>query len=50
MEDLYNYISGSGIFIQIGAGAGDKDSRANYRDGFTEFVKKLPKNRIKKLF
>ena len=44
MEDLYNYISGSGIFIQIGAGAGDKDSRANYRDGFTEFVKKLPKN------
>ena len=49
MEDLYNYISGSGIFIQIGAGAGDKDSRANYRDGFTEFVKKLPKNRIKKI-
>ena len=49
MEDLYNYISGRGIFIQIGAGAGDKDSRANYRDGFTEFVKKLPKNRIKKI-
>ena len=49
MEDLYNYISGSVIFIQIGAGAGDKDSRANYRDGFTEFVKKLPKNRIKKI-
>ena len=41
MEDLYNYISGSGIFIQIGAGACDKDSRANYRDGFTEFVKKI---------
>jgi FkbM family methyltransferase len=49
MEDLYTYISGSGIFIQIGAGAGDKDSRANYRDGFTEFVKKLPKNRVKKI-
>jgi len=49
MEDLYNYFGGSGIFIQIGAGAGDKDSRANYRDGFTEFVKKLPKNRIKKI-
>ena len=49
MENVYNYYGGSGIFIQIGAGAGDKDSRANYRDGFTEFVKKLPKSRIKKI-
>jgi len=32
--------------LQIGAGAGDQDSRANLRDGFTEFVKKYidPKN------
>jgi len=49
MENVYNYFGGSGIFIQIGAGAGDKDSRANYRDGFTEFVKKLSKDRIKKI-
>ena len=27
------------VFVQIGAGAGDCDPRANYRDGFTEFVK-----------
>jgi FkbM family methyltransferase len=49
MESLYNFKEGSGIFIQIGAGAGDLDSRANNRDGFTEFIKKLPKNRIKKI-
>jgi FkbM family methyltransferase len=49
MENLYNFKEGSGIFIQIGAGAGDLDSRANNRDGFTEFIKKLPKNRIKKI-
>lgn len=47
--DLYDNNNGSGIFIQIGAGAGDLDSRANFRDGFTEFVKKLPKNKIKKI-
>ena len=28
------------IFIQLGAGAGDQDPRRNYRDGFSEFVKK----------
>ena len=39
--ELYNSKGGSGIFIQIGAGAGDLDKRANCRDGFTEFVKKL---------
>lgn len=46
----YDYNNGSGIFIQIGAGAGDLDVRANCRDCFTELVKKLPRNRIKKLF
>ena len=49
MENLYNDSGGSGIFIQIGAGGGDKDSRAHYRDGFTEFIKKIPLNRIKKI-
>jgi len=34
------------IFVQIGAGAGDLDSRANFRDGFTEYVKKLDKSVI----
>ena len=29
------------IFIQVGAGAGDQDSRAEFRDGFTEAIKKL---------
>ena len=27
------------IFVQLGAGSGDLDSRLNFRDGFTEFVK-----------
>lgn len=47
--DKYNNKNGSGIFVQIGAGAGDKDKRAKYRDGFTEFIKKQPKNNIKKI-
>jgi FkbM family methyltransferase len=47
--DLYNSNNGSGIFIQIGAGAGDLDTRANCRDGFTEFIKKLPRNNIKRI-
>jgi FkbM family methyltransferase len=47
--DLYDYNNGSGIFIQIGAGAGDLDKRANYRDGFTEFIKKKPREMIKKI-
>jgi len=46
--DLYNINNGSG-FIQIGAGAGDLDTRANCRDGFTEFIKKLPREHIKKI-
>jgi hypothetical protein len=49
MEKLINYTNGSGIFIQIGAGAGDLDTRANCRDGFTEFIKKLPRERITKI-
>ena len=28
------------IYIQLGAGAGDRDIRTNCRDGFTDFVKK----------
>jgi FkbM family methyltransferase len=47
--ELYNITSGSGIFIQIGAGAGDLDKGAHCRDGFTEFIKKLPRDRIKKI-
>ena len=47
--NLYNDYNGSGIIIQIGAGAGDLDKRANCRDGFTEFIKKLPRERIKKI-
>ena len=49
MNHLEEYKYGSGVFIQIGAGAGDLDSGAGYRDGFTEFVKKLPRERIKKI-
>ena len=47
--EIYNYTNGSGVFIQIGAGAGDLDKRASCRDGFTEFIKSLPRNRIKKI-
>jgi len=45
--EQYSHEHGSGMFVQIGAGAGDLDKRANYRDGFTEFIKKLPRDRIK---
>lgn len=48
MEEIKSKI-GSGIFIQIGAGAGDRDPRANFRDGFSELVKSLPRDRIKKI-
>lgn len=48
--NMYDYNKGSGVFIQVGAGAGDLDKKANYRDGFTELVKKLPRERVKKLF
>jgi FkbM family methyltransferase len=49
MDNIRNYLHGSGIFIQVGAGAGDLDIRARCRDGFTEFVKSLSKDRIKKI-
>lgn len=50
ISDLYNLNNeSSGIFIQIGAGAGDLDKRANCRDGFTEFIKKMPRHKIKKI-
>jgi hypothetical protein len=49
MINLKNYLNGSGIFVQIGSGAGDLDERANYRDGFTEFIKELPRDRIKQI-
>lgn len=39
----------SGVFIQVGAGAGDLDQRAHCRDGFTEFIKKLPRDCVKKI-
>tara|TARA_B100001540_G_scaffold229810_1_gene203972 strand:+ start:700 stop:861 length:162 start_codon:yes stop_codon:yes gene_type:complete len=28
------------IYVHFGAGAGDLDARADYRCGFTEFIKK----------
>ena len=34
------------IYIQVGAGAGDQDSRADFRDGFTEYVKKMPREAV----
>ena len=37
------------IFVHIGAGAGDLDPSANYRDGFTEYVKKI-KDEEKRIF
>ena len=36
------------IFVHIGAGAGDLDPKAGFRDGFSEFVKK--KKDIKKKY
>jgi FkbM family methyltransferase len=49
MDIIKNDTKGSGIFIQVGAGAGDLDTRANCRDGFTEFIKSLPRSRVKKI-
>lgn len=37
------------IFVHIGAGAGDLDHTANYRDGFSELVKNH-KSKIKEVF
>lgn len=37
------------VYVQIGAGAGDQDPRAGFRDGFTEYVKALEPSRIDKI-
>ena len=37
------------IFVHIGAGVGDLDSSTNFRDGFSEYVKKI-KSQEKKIF
>lgn len=36
-------------FIQIGAGAGDRDARAGYRDGFSELVKAQPVDQVDRI-
>ena len=45
--DKYDFTTGSGVFIQIGAGAGDLDKAAKCRDGFTELIKKIQRDHIK---
>src|SRR5579863_5178316 len=35
--------------VQVGAGAGDLDPRANFRDGFTEYVKRLNPSQIERI-
>jgi len=47
--DVNKFNNGTGIFIQIGAGAGDLDKGIGYRDGFTELIKSLPRHMIKKI-
>ena len=37
------------IVVQIGAGAGDLDARAHFRDGFTEHVKRFDPNEIERI-
>lgn len=37
------------IYIQIGAGAGDLDPRAEFKDGFSKFIKSLDRSNISKL-
>jgi hypothetical protein len=34
------------LYIHMGAGAGDLDPKANFRCGFTEFIKKIIKKMI----
>ena len=51
--ESYKHENGSGVFIQVGAGAGDLDKSTMrngvMRDGFTDFVKGLPRDRINKI-
>ena len=35
------------IFVHIGAGAGDLDPWTNFRDGFSEYVKKKKVKKVK---
>ncbi len=39
----------TGVYVQIGAGAGDQDARAEFRDGFTEHVKSVDRSCIQRL-
>lgn len=41
--------NGGKNYIQVGAGAGDQDSRAHFRDGFSEYVKRLLPSEIRKI-
>lgn len=34
------------VYVQIGSGAGNQDSRAQFRDGFSEHVKSLPRESV----
>ena len=36
-------------FIQIGAGAGDRDERLDFKDGFTNFIKNKELNKNDKI-
>jgi hypothetical protein len=37
------------VYVQIGAGAGDRDSRHNFKDAFTEYVKLLDNNTVEEI-
>ena len=44
--EKYIINEGCGIFVQLGAGAGDLDPRTFYQDGFSKFIKSLPKQSL----
>jgi len=47
--ERYIMNDGCGVFVQLGAGAGDLDPRASNQDGFTNFIKKMPVENVKKI-
>ena len=49
LDSIASLIDQTTTFIQLGAGAGDQDARANFRDGFTELVKSLSQDKVKKI-
>jgi FkbM family methyltransferase len=52
LDDLATKFSNeleNGFFVQVGAGAGDLDSRADFKDGFSYIVKKIQPNLIKSI-